>query len=42
MTNPTTIKQVVVQAIWSGRRALSMVEVRDEPPMNPEKMARSM
>jgi hypothetical protein len=42
MTNPTTIKHVVVQAIWNDRRAPSRVAVGDEPAKNLTKMARSM
>ncbi len=34
MTNPATITQVVVQAIWSGLRAPSTVAAGDESPMN--------
>jgi hypothetical protein len=37
MTNPTTIKQVVVQSIWSGRRALPTLAAGDESPMNSRK-----
>jgi hypothetical protein len=34
LTNPTALTQVVVQAIWSDRRATATVAVGDEPSMN--------